>query len=79
MWSEVYSQGREGGSENAVGNITTLSESVQLRSAMTAWDLRIKYGDKLKENGSNKKICFRDLAIGIYGPAGKILWHDLCY
>jgi len=37
------------------------------RKTMTSWDLKLKYG-----NNINKNICFKDLAIGIYGPAAPI-------
>ena len=36
--------------------------------AMTAWALRNKFG---KQN-TNKRVCFKEIAIGIYGPAAPV-------
>jgi hypothetical protein len=45
--------------------------------ALTAWDLRLKYGAV----PAGKKVCFRHLAVGIYGPAAPITvasWDTPC-
>ena len=46
-------------------------------AAMTAWDLRQRFGKTPK----GKKVCFRDLAIGIFGPAAPMTvasWDTPC-
>lgn len=65
MWSKVYSQGN---SDVTAGGAMT---------AMTAWDLRQRFQHVPK----GKKVCFRDLAIGIYGPAAPVTvasWDTPC-
>ena len=47
------------------------------RPTMTSWDLKLKYGGNV-----NKNVCFRNLAIGIYGPAAPITvasWDTPCH
>ena len=74
MWSEVYSQGTDAHS-------TTLAPSM---TAMTAWDLRNSYGQKKStiNTGKNQyQVCFKQLAIGIYGPAAPVTvasWDTPC-
>jgi len=44
------------------------------RPPLTAWDLKSKYGAK--------KLCFRNLAVGIFGPASPITvasWRTPCF
>jgi hypothetical protein len=46
-------------------------------TAMTAWDLRQRF----KETPPGKRVCFRNLAIGIYGPAAPMTvasWDTPC-
>lgn len=47
--------------------------------AMTAWDLKNKF--RSIGNGKTNKICFKKLAVGIYGPAAPITvasWDTPC-
>jgi hypothetical protein len=65
MWSKVFSQGNE--DVTKPGAMT----------AMTAWDLRQRF----KDTPPGKKVCFRNLAIGIYGPAAPMTvasWDTPC-
>lgn len=44
---------------------------------MTSWDLRTKYG-----SDPNSRVCFRNAAVGIYGPAAPITvasWNTPCH
>ena len=65
MWSKVFSQGNE---DVTVDGAMT---------AMTAWDLRQRFASTPK----GKKICFRDIAVGIFGPAAPMTvasWDTPC-
>eukprot|EP00981_Chlorochromonas_danica_P007801 scaffold1884_cov343-Ochromonas_danica.AAC.18 len=45
------------------------------KPALTAWDLREKF------SGTTKRVCFKELAVGIYGPAAPITvasWDTPC-
>ena len=47
---------------------------------MTAWDLKSKYDSKVT-NGKKSKVCFKNLATNIYGPASPITvasWNTPC-
>jgi hypothetical protein len=51
------------------------------KPAMTAWDIKNAYGDAPGKKGVNHRVCFRDLAVGIYGPAAPITvasWNTPC-
>lgn len=48
--------------------------------AMTAWDIKKKFKN-IGNDGRSNKICFKDLAIGIYGPAAPVTvasWDTPC-
>ena len=62
IWSKVYSS--SWGSE----------QDVTKRRVVTAWDLSQKYGPANAAGGGSlqKRICFRNAAVGIFGPAAPI-------
>eukprot|EP01038_Epipyxis_sp_PR26KG_P009752 gene9752-13119_t len=66
MWSKVYSSG------------------LDAAKAMTAWDLNKKYHNNNHNHDSmriRKNVCFKELIIGIYGPAAPITvasWDTPC-
>jgi hypothetical protein len=67
MWTRVYSPAH---------SITADPLDAPRRRVMTAWDLRKKYGS----DWSNR-VCFRQAAVGIYGPAAPITvasWNTPC-
>ena len=56
---------------------------------MTSWDLRYQFGNKQSTSNSgsnaakgvNNRVCYRNLAMGIYGPAAPICvisWNTPC-
>ena len=47
--------------------------------ALDAWDIAQKFGKN--EKGRDHRVCFRELAVGIYGPAAPITvasWDTKC-
>lgn len=67
MWSRVFSPSH---------SITADPEDASRRRVLTAWDLRKKYGHDWQS-----RICFRQAAVGIYGPAAPITvasWNTPC-
>jgi hypothetical protein len=59
IWTKVYS--------------SSFGDDIAKRKVITAWDLSQKYGPANKAGGSvNNRICFRQAAVGIFGPAAPI-------
>jgi len=53
------------------------SQGTPQAAALTAWDLRQRFG----KTAPGKRVCFRDLAVGIYGPASPVTvasWDTPC-
>ena len=52
-------------------------KNIPSKKVITAWNLREKYG-----NNPNSRLCFRNAAVGIYGPAAPITvasWGTPCH
>lgn len=66
IWEKVFSAG--GGIAAAPG-------------AMSAWALKNRFGKQGKQGGEEYRVCFKSLAVGIYGPAAPITvasWDTPC-